>query len=275
MKRLESFLRTRREQHSLLVAYVTAGYPDEQTFLRLLPALEAAGADAIEIGLPFSDPLADGPVIQRASARAIQQGMTGGRALALAAQLSGEMSIPLIAMGYVNPLLSYGLQRFLVDASEAGIQGLILPDLPLDADPRNERLISSSSLARVQLATPASTAQRLDRLAGASEGFVYVVSRLGVTGGLLTGNPQLPGIILELRRATDLPLLTGFGISDAAGAAAAAAQCDGVIVGSALLQRLEDNNTAVADATEFLAGIRRGLDSTAGADSAVRQEKLT
>ncbi|MCB1187711.1 tryptophan synthase subunit alpha [bacterium] len=274
MKQLEEFMVQRSRQRKLLVAYVTAGFPDEQRFLELLPLLEASGADAIELGLPFSDPLADGPVIQRASAAAIDSGMTSARALELASRLQGKLAIPLIAMGYVNPLLSYGVQRFLADAAAAGISGLILPDLPLDGDRVTELAIARSPLARIQLVAPSSSAARISRLARTSEGFIYLVSRLGVTGGQITANGSLPGIIEDIRANSTLPLLTGFGISDARSASAAAAHCDGVIIGSALIERLESDNPLQA-AAEFIAGIRRALDHSAQDSGVALEESRT
>jgi len=259
MKRLENILRARLINHKLLVPFVTAGYPDEARFRELLPALEQAGADAIEIGLPFSDPLADGPVIQRCSTAAIAQGMHTQRALELSAELSAKLGIPLLAMGYCNPLLSYGLERFLTEAEACGLLGLIVPDLPLGADPRAERLIAESPLARIQLVTPASGLARIARLARTAEGFIYLVSRLGVTGGRLGITSDLPETTATLRDNCSLPLLTGFGVSDPLSAAQAAAQSDGVIVGTALLERLEAED-AVQTAADFLATIREGLD---------------
>ena len=260
MKQLEAILRKRQAGYKLLVPFVTAGYPDEKRFRELLPALEQAGADAIEIGLPFSDPLADGPVIQRSSARVLSQGMHTGRALELSEELSTRLSIPILFMGYVNPLLSYGVSRFLADAAASGVQGLILPDLPLGADPAMEQLVAGSPLARIQLVTPASGTARIARLARAAEGFIYIVSRLGVTGGSLGINTDLPQIMHTLRDNCSLPLLTGFGISDPDSATRAAALSDGVIVGSALLEQLDNEHNAVAAAAAFLATIRQGLD---------------
>ena len=274
MKRLEQQLRDKLATRRLLVAYVTAGYPDERRFLELIPALEQAGVDAVEIGLPFSDPLADGPVIQRASAAAIENGMTTQRALELAGKLSSMVEIPLLAMGYMNPLLSHGIPRFLDDAAQAGLSGLILPDLPLDGDRTVEQQIADSSLARVQLVTPASGRTRIARLARAAEGFLYLVSRLGVTGGKLAANSMLPQIIETLRSNSDLPLLTGFGISDATAAGRAAALCDGVIVGSALLEKL-DNDNAVYAAARFCQSLRCGIDDAAREGSIAAKESLT
>ncbi|MEZ5338027.1 MAG: tryptophan synthase subunit alpha [bacterium] len=263
MKRLELDLRERRTRRPLLVAYVTAGYPDEERFLELLPLLEQQGVDAVEIGLPCSDPLADGPVIQQASADVLAAGMTTQRALELAARLSETMTIPLLAMGYLNPLLAHSLPRFLEEAEAAGLSGLIIPDLPLGADPLREQLLAGSPLARIQLATPASTEARLAKLAQQAEGFIYVVSRMGVTGGLSQGDPALAAVSQSLRSLTTLPLLTGFGIADPASAALAMPYGDGVIVGSALLQLLQDGNESLDAALQFIAGIRRELDRSA------------
>jgi tryptophan synthase alpha chain len=269
MKRLEAILRERLRRGKLLVPFVTAGFPDETRFRELLPALAEVGADAIEIGLPFSDPLADGPVIQRSSARVLAQGMHTQRALELCAELATQLPIPLVAMGYVNPLLSYGLERFLENCECSGIRGLIVPDLPLEADPAAERLLAASAISRIQLVTPASGMTRIARLARAAEGFLYIVSRLGVTGGRIGPNSDLPLIIATLRDNCSLPLLTGFGIADADSAALAAELCDGVIVGSALLEKLETEGDSVGCAADFLATIRNGLDRI----TVVTQEK--
>lgn len=260
MKRLESILRERLAHGKLLVPFITAGFPDEQRFRELLPALAQAGADAIEIGLPFSDPLADGPVIQRSSALVLSKGMSTRRALELCAELATQLPIPLVTMGYINPLLSYGMANFLEDCEMSGVRGLIIPDLPLEADPAVERLIAGSAISRIQLVTPASGMARIARLARAAEGFLYIVSRLGVTGGRIGPNSDLPKIIATLRDNCNLPLLTGFGIADADSAAHAAEYSDGVIVGSALLEKLESEGDAVSCAANFLATIRQGLD---------------
>ena len=182
------------------------------------------------------------------------------------------MTIPLLAMGYMNPLLSFGLAHFLQEAQSAGISGLILPDLPLHADRRSEELIAASPLSRIQLATPASTQERLRELAAVGEGFIYMVSRLGVTGGRLASSPGFAGMVQTLRSCTKLPLLTGFGISDASSAAAAAADSDGVIVGSALLRQLGNEQDGIPAALQLMKEIRSGLDRSPVGSNAGLQE---
>jgi len=198
----------------------------------------AAGADFVEVGVPFSDPLADGPTIQRTTQTALEQGMTVARVLDLVR--GAAVDVPVIIMTYLNPVLAYGVQRFAKEAHEAGAAGVLLTDLPAGADPAVEKTVTNSSLALIRLVAPTTDAARLKiALAGAS-GFVYLISRLGVTGARTDVPPDLDAQVQRIRKASSphLPVAVGFGIGTPAQAAAAARSADGVIVGSALMDAL-------------------------------------
>src|SRR5229473_327866 len=229
-----------------LIPYLTAGFPNRDVSLEALRRVAAAGADFIEVGVPFSDPLADGPTIQRTTQTALEQGMTVPRVLELVRK--ADAPVPVIIMTYLNPVLAYGAQRFAQDAREAGAAGVLLTDLPAGADPAVEKTVTSSSLALIRLVAPTTDDARLKgALAGAS-GFVYLISRLGVTGARDTVPPDLDAQVQRVRAATQLPLAVGFGIGTPAQAAAAARSADGVVVGSALMDAL---------ARDGLSGVQR------------------
>lgn len=216
--------------------YLTAGFPDRPTSLAALRAADQWG-DILEIGVPFSDPLADGPTIQRASHAALQQGMTLAGTLALVRELAP--TCPVVLFTYLNPVLAYGVPRLLDDADAAGIAGLLLTDLPVGADAAIESLAAMSTLNVIRLVAPTTPDSRLDTIAHGARGFLYLVARMGVTGtraGLADG---LAGQVARVRRHSALPIAVGFGIADAVQAARVAQMADGVVVGSALVERLE------------------------------------
>jgi tryptophan synthase alpha chain len=238
-----------------LVCYVTAGHPDPAKSVELLRGLEAAGADVIEVGVPFSDPLADGPVIQRSSQIAIEHGMTLDRALTLIAEAS--LKVPVVLFSYLNPIIAAG-PDVLARARAAGVAGVLVTDLPVGADPMREEWFGASGLDFVRLVAPTTPADRMAEIARHGGGFVYLISRLGVTGEQDTLSSELPATVARLRTATKLPICIGFGISTPEQARAASRLGDGVVVGSAIVRAAE---RSVADAVALTAAMRAAIDA--------------
>ncbi len=257
MGTLEKHLRERRDAgRKLLLPYVTGGLRDD--WLDVIRAYDDAGADAVEVGIPFSDPVMDGPTIQAASDAALRHGATPAGILA---ELRGlDVSIPLIVMTYANIPFHMGYERFVAECGQAGVHGAILPDVPLEELDEWEQAVGGADLDTVMLASPISSDDRLVRLSERSRGFVYGVNVLGVTGERADVGSWTADLAGRLKRVTDLPVIMGFGISSPATAAAAAAPSDGVIVASAIMRLLLDGGSAV-DAGEFVAGLRRALDA--------------
>ncbi|MCE1252798.1 MAG: tryptophan synthase subunit alpha [Anaerolineae bacterium] len=253
-----AFSAARSTGRAALIPYLTVGYPDPQTSLSLVEAAANAGADLIELGLPFSDPLADGPTIQRSTQVALQQGITLARCIDFAAQLRKRgLKQPLIMMGYFNPLLSYGIKRFVEDAAGAGVDGFIIPDLPVDEAATMETACRENGRALVYLASPNTPAPRLALLAGRTSGFLYLVSVAGVTGARAGLPPDLQNFVSRARAVAQGPLAVGFGITTPEQAAAVGSLADGVIVGSALINAINagehDPAQAVYDFVNSLA----------------------
>jgi tryptophan synthase alpha chain len=240
---------------SALIPYLTAGFP---TLKASVAALRSAAevSDIIEVGVPFSDPLADGPTIQRSTFEALRQGMTLPRTLDLIAR--AELSVPIVVFSYLNPILRYGVDRFLVDAEQLGVAGLILTDVPAGSDRSLEQAVQRSRLDLVRLIAPTTRADRLAILTSGAQGFVYLVSRLGVTGATSTLDTDLAASIRRVRQATTLPVAVGFGISTPEQAGAVAGMADGVVVGSALVDML--GKEGVGAARRFLGSLRAALD---------------
>jgi tryptophan synthase alpha chain len=220
--------------------------------------VEAAGADLVEVGVPFSDPLADGVTIQRSTQAALDQGMTTARVLELIHHAA--LGIPVVIMTYLNPVLAYGLERFLADAHAAGASGLLLTDLPAGADPALERLVTTSPLALIRLIAPTTTPARLASAVHGASGFIYLISRLGVTGVRDEVASDVASHVARIRAVTPLPVAVGFGISTAAQARAAARVVDGVVVGSALVEALGAGDLRVAErlVRDLSAAVRNG-----------------
>ncbi len=238
-----------------LVCYVTAGHPDPARSVALLKGLEGAGADVIEVGVPFSDPLADGPVIQRSSQIAIDHGVTLTRTFEIISEAA--LSVPVVLFSYLNPIIAAGpdaLQR----ARAAGVHGVLVTDLPVGADPAREAWFGSSGLDFVRLVAPTTPAPRMAEISRHGGGFVYLISRLGVTGERDTLAVDLPETVARLRTATSLPLCIGFGISTPAQAKEAAQLGDGVVVGSAIVRAAD---RSVNDAVTLTASLRSAIDS--------------
>src|SRR2546422_6398853 len=218
----------RDERRAALIPYLTAGYPTPARAVEALRMVAAAGADLVEVGLPFSDPLADGVTIQRSTQAALDQGVTAARALDQIHQAA--LDIPVVIMTYVNPVLAYGVERFLRDAHAAGASGLLLTDLPAGADPTLERAVAASPVALIRLIAPTTTDERLASAVRGASGFIYLISRLGVTGARDRIPPDLAEQVGRVRAVTSLPIAAGFGISTAAQVRAAARAADGGVV---------------------------------------------
>jgi tryptophan synthase alpha chain len=236
------FAALRTEGRAGLVTYLTAGDPDFESSARLFGGLAAAGADLIEIGMPFSDPMADGPVIQEAGQRALRQGMTLRRTLALVRELRrAEEAIPIVLMGYFNPIYRYGPESFAQDAAAAGVDGVIVVDLPPEEDAELTEPGRAAGLDFVRLATPTSDEHRLPRIVEHATGFIYYVAVSGITGTRSADAANIAAAVTRLRRFTPLPIAVGFGIRTPQQAAEVARAADAAVVGTALVQRLALN----------------------------------
>lgn len=236
--------------------FVTAGFPsvaESRAALRVV----AEHGDIIEVGVPFSDPLADGPTIQRSTFRALENGMSMAGTLELIA--SAEIDRPIVLFSYLNPALQYGIDRLLRDAAEVGVAGLLLTDLPVGTDPALETIVLGSPVALIRMVAPTSRKERIAEVVKRAQGFVYLVARLGVTGASTELATDLGQSIERVRAATSLPIAVGFGISTPAQAKAVARLADGVVVGSALVDELDRNGVAAAG--RFLGSLRAALDS--------------
>jgi tryptophan synthase alpha chain len=232
-------------RRAALIPYLTAGFPTPADSLDALRHVAAAGADFIEVGLPFSDPLADGPTIQRATQAALEHGMTVARALEQIHRAA--LPIPVIVMTYVNPVLAFGIERFVGEAAAAGVAGLVLTDLPAGADVALEAVVRASPLALIRLIAPTTSPARLAGAVRGASGFLYLISRLGVTGVRDQVPPDLPEHVARVRAASALPVAVGFGISTAAQTRATAAVADGVVVGSAIVDALAAGGVGAAE----------------------------
>jgi tryptophan synthase alpha chain len=238
-----------------LVAYLTAGHPDPASSVALMRGLEAAGVDILEIGVPFSDPLADGPVIQQSSQVAIGHGVTLARALELVHE--AQIGIPVVLFSYLNPVLAGG-PDVLARAREAGVSGILVTDMPVGSDPTREAWFGASGLDFVRLVAPTTPAARMAEIGRHGGGFVYLISRLGVTGERDALAADLPETVARLRGATSLPICIGFGISTPEQARAAAALGDGVVVGSALVRAAD---TSIEQAIALARAMREAMDA--------------
>jgi tryptophan synthase alpha chain len=226
-------------QRGGLVTFVTAGDPDADTSLKLIKSLPGAGADLIEIGMPFSDPMADGPAIQASSLRALNAGMTLRKTLDLVrAFRAGDAETPIVLMGYYNPIYQYGVDRFLADVKAAGADGLIVVDLPPEADEELCLPALRAGVNFIRLATPTTDDKRLPAVLRNTSGFVYYVSITGITGTRSAADAEVRTAVQRLKRHTDLPVAVGFGIKTPEQAAAVAAVADAAVVGSALVSRI-------------------------------------
>jgi len=262
MSRLEAtFESLRARGRKALVPFVTAGDPALDATAPVLHALVAAGADVLELGVPFSDPMADGPVIQRSSERALARGAGLSYVLDTVRTFrTRDAHTPVVLMGYLNPIEIRGAAKFAADAAEAGVDGVLLVDLPPEEAGELRAALSAHGLALILLASPTTPEARLRRLCEDARGYLYFVSFAGVTGADRLDAGAASSRLQALRQAAAVPVLAGFGIKDAASAAAMAEHADGVVVGSALVAALAQADDPVAEATRFLAPLRAALD---------------
>ena len=255
-----AFATARAEGRAALMPYFTLGYPAIAASEAVVRAIAAAGADLIELGVPFSDPLADGPTIQHSTQVALEQGMTLARGLALTHRLrQAGVAQPLLLMGYVNPILAYGVARYVADAEAAGADGFIVPDLPPEEAGALEAACRAHGLALVFLLAPTSTPERIAAVVNHTTGFVYLVSLAGVTGARDQLPPDLAAFVDRVRSATSLPLAVGFGIATPEHASAVGALADGVIVGSALIKAVAAADDPAAAAGRFVRALSEAL----------------
>jgi tryptophan synthase alpha chain len=242
-----------------LVAYVTCGDPDIATTRGIVLAACRAGADVIELGVPFSDPVADGPVIQRASERALRNGTSLEDVLRVAGEVRKESDAGLIVFTYLNPVLRFGMERFCAEAVKAGVDGALITDLTVEEADEYRGMMAAHDLDTVFLAAPTSTDQRLKAITQACRGFVYAVSRTGITGTQKQVAADVQGLVKRIRKFTKLPVAVGFGISNAQQFAEVGQYADAVVVGSAIVQTIEQNPGKEAQAVEsFVHGLRSG-----------------
>lgn len=254
----------KQEGRPALVTYFMGGDPDYETSLRIMKALPKSGADVIELGMPFSDPMADGPAIQAAGLRALKSGQTLAKTLAMAADFRKEDDeTPIVMMGYYNPIYIYGVERFLADAKASGIDGLIVVDLPPEMD--NELCIPAlkAGINFIRLATPTTDDKRLPKVLENTSGFVYYVSMTGITGSALPDTSKVAGAVSRIKAHTGLPVCVGFGVKTASQARAIGASADGVVVGTAIVNAVANvigpDGRMVADPAEAVATLVDGL----------------
>ncbi len=253
------FERLKQEHRKALITYITAGDPTPEHTAGLVRALERGGADLIELGVPFSDPIADGPVIQRAGERALRAGTNLRRVLEIAREIRAGSEIPLLLFTYLNPVLRYGLERLATDAKSAGIDGVLLTDVSVEEAGEFTRTMQAAGLDTVFLAAPTSSPRRLKLIAEYSSGFVYLVSRLGVTGEQQSVSAAVAPLIEAMRTFTKLPLAVGFGVSRPEHVAELGRQAEGVVVGSALMSLIEKNPSEEA-LEAFTRSLKGGFD---------------
>lgn len=242
-----------------LIPYICAGHPSRDESLAMMHAAAEAGADVLELGIPFSDPLADGPTIQRATFRALQAGMTVEGALEILRAFRAERDTPVVLFTYLNPVVHHGVEAFVAEAREAGAQGLLLTDLPAGADPEIEAAVPAGGLDLIRLLAPTTVPARVREIARGASGFLYYISRAGVTGARSELRGELAREVKALRGSVDLPIAVGFGISTPEQAALVAGIADGVVVGSALIDALDQGGVEAGRA--FLASLRAAIDA--------------
>jgi len=248
-----------RPEHKALIAYITVGYPSLEATLSAVPLLAGSGCDIVELGIPFSDPLADGATIQKASFSALQNGVTPQLCLEVAKQLRQEVDIPLVFMTYLNPVFSYGLKEFCAACAKCGVDGLIIPDLLPEEGSELEAVTQKQGLDLIYLLAPSSTEERIRLVAQRSRGFIYLVSVTGVTGVRDRLPADLEAFVSRVRKVATQPLCVGFGISVPEQARQVARIADGVIVGSRIIQLMEAENN-LKSVGNFIKELRRALD---------------
>ncbi|SIN76071.1 tryptophan synthase subunit alpha [Vannielia litorea] len=257
----DTFARLKSEGKKAFVAYVMAGDPDFDTSLEIVKSLPGAGVDIIELGAPFTDPMADGPTIQLAGQRALEAGMTMGRTLEMVrAFRAGNTTTPIVLMGYYNPIYSRGVDTFLAEAKEAGVDGLIVVDLPPEEDDELCIPAQKAGLNFIRLATPTTDEKRLPKVLQNTSGFVYYVSITGITGSAEAQAGDVGPEVARIKAQTDLPVIVGFGIKTPDGARNIASVADGAVVGSAIVAQIAEGKSA-SDVTAFVKSLADGAHS--------------
>jgi len=258
----EKFKELGKEGRKALIAYLTCGYPDMEATYKLVLEAEEAGVDLIELGIPYSDPLADGPIIQAASEKALEKGTNIDMIFEMARRLREKTQLPLVIMTYYNAVFRYGSEKFMKGCKESGIDGLIVPDLPYEEKGAISGIAKSSGIDLIPLVAPTSE-DRISKLVSDASGFVYCVSSKGVTGKRSSFAEGLEDFMKSVRRHTDLPLAIGFGISDGDAARSVKDMCDGVIVGSAIIERIgqgASKGDISGEVRPFIESLRSALD---------------
>ncbi len=259
-KRLdEKLAKLRAEGRTGLYIYVTAGCPSAEATVDIVRRAEEAGADVIELGLPFSDPMADGPVIQEASVIALKNGMTMAKALEVVKEIRRHSEIPLIGMGYINMVNHYGFEKFVTDFKAAGMDGVIFPDVPHEESENMRRICAAHDFTLTEFITPGTTEERMAETCKDARGFIYCISNYGVTGVKEIDYSIIGAVCKAARRYTDVPLAIGFGIGTPEAAARAGKQADGVIVGSAVVKQILEGN--IDGGIQLIADMRKALDA--------------
>lgn len=259
-KRLdEKLAKLRADGRTGLYIYVTAGCPSAEATVDIVRRAEEAGADVIELGLPFSDPMADGPVIQEASVLALRNGMTMAKALEVVKEIRKHSEIPLIGMGYINMVHHYGFEKFVTDFKAAGMDGVIFPDVPHEESADMRRICAAHDFTLTEFITPGTTEERMAETCKDARGFIYCISNYGVTGVKEIDYSIIGAVCKAARRYTDVPLAIGFGIGTPEAAARAAKQADGVIVGSAVVKHIIDGD--IDGGIRLIADMRKALDA--------------
>ena len=259
-KRLdEKLAKLRAEGRTGLYIYVTAGCPSAEATVDIVRRAEEAGADVIELGLPFSDPMADGPVIQEASVIALRNGMTMTKALEVVKEIRKYSEIPLIGMGYINMVNHYGFEKFVEDFKAAGMDGVIFPDVPHEESDDMRRICAAHDFTLTEFITPGTTEERMEETCKDARGFIYCISNYGVTGVKEIDYSIIGSVCKAARRYTDVPLAIGFGIGTPEAAARAGKQADGVIVGSAVVKQIIEGN--IDGGIQLIADMRKALDA--------------
>ncbi len=257
MNKIEKvFRKLQRNNKAAFIPYIMAGDPSIEKTKDTVLLLEKCGADIIELGVPFTDPLADGPTIQRAAERALESGVNLRKVIGLVKELREKTRIPLVLMTYYNPVFKYGVEYFVRDAANAGVDGVIIPDLPPEEAGELMQFAHPDTLATIFLLAPTSTGERIRKIAKASRGFIYFVSMTGITGSRLLLEDSLQESIESVHRTTKKPVAVGFGISSPEEARKVAAFADGVIVGSAIVKKLQEPR---ASFEEFISEMRRAI----------------
>jgi tryptophan synthase alpha chain len=252
----KTFKELKKNRKKAFIPYIMSGDPSLEKTRDTVLMLKACGADIIELGVPFTDPLADGPTIQRASERALKAGVTLKKVVSFVKDLRQSTQIPLVLMTYYNPVFKYGEERFVKDAKDAGVDGVIIPDLPPDEAESFIRGSREVSLDTIFLLAPTSTPDRIKKVAKASSGFIYYVSITGITGASLRLDGSMEALISEIRKYTEKPIAVGFGVSTPQEASAVAEVSDGVIIGSAIVKKL---NESPEELRRYLTSLRKAI----------------